>query len=131
MMRSNQRRRISARSLAVLAAQAGWSACAASIAWRSTSTPRLGTVPICASSNGSVTAIVAPSGAASHLPPARHLSTSRLGSLRASERLVMAEKILLRLLLLELAQGKDLPVAPRLALGDRFERHPLEQLRMG
>ncbi len=69
MISSNQRRRTAARSLAVLARQAGSAASAAAIARRTSSTPRLGTVPTVSPVAGSVTVIVFLLSASIQLPP--------------------------------------------------------------
>ena len=67
-MSSNQLRKILARSLAVLARQAGKAFCAASIALRVSATPILGTVPISAPVAGLFTEMVDLLSASTHWP---------------------------------------------------------------
>src|SRR5215213_5504443 len=89
MIRSNQRRRIPARSFAVLARHAERAALADSIARLASAAPMLGTCPTTAPVDGLSTAMVPPLSAATHSPATRQASRSNVGSLRESFEVIL------------------------------------------
>src|SRR3954447_4985590 len=89
IIRSNQRRRIAARSLPVRARHAGSAALANSIARRASPAPILGTCPITAPVEGLSTAILPPVSAGTHSPATRQASRNRVGSLRVSLEVIV------------------------------------------
>src|ERR1700736_2309229 len=79
-MRSNQRRKSPARSLAVRAAQGGSAAAAAAIARRVSPVPMLGPAPSVAAVAGLCTGSVPPPSAPTQLPSMKHCSLNNRGS---------------------------------------------------
>ncbi len=89
IIRSNQRRRIVARSLAVFVRHAGSAASANAIARLVSTAPILGTLPITAPVEGLSTAMVPPLSAATHSPATRQASRNSVGSLRESFEIML------------------------------------------
>src|SRR6187401_881271 len=81
MIRSNQRRRMTARSFAVFDRQAGNAAAAAAIASRVSVRPKLGTVPSVSPVAGSSTTIARPAERPIQRPSIRQASRKSPGSL--------------------------------------------------
>src|SRR5204862_332381 len=81
-MRSNQRRRMAARSLAVFLLQAGKARLAASMAWRVSAALSFGTVPMISPVAGLSTLSDWPEAAWTHCPLTEEASRKSRGSLR-------------------------------------------------